>query len=328
MRENTVFRLSSLSKPYVTAAAMHLIEDGELSLDEPVVNWLSDFHPKLADGSRPTITIRHLLTHTAGLGYTLMEGPDGEYRRLRIASGLGGEKVTLSENMRRLGQAALLAAPGSQWIYSMSIDVLGAVIERVTNESLPNAIERIVLRPLELSDTGFYARHPARLAVPYGDGKPEPVRMAEGHQLAVPPVGFATYYPSTALDSTAYPSGGGGMVGTAGDFVSFLEVIRTGGAPILRHETVATMMTDQVGSWAQSQGPGWGFGFGWAVLVDPIAAVTPQSKGTIKWGGAYGHNWWIDPASRLTVVALTNTAFEGMWGKFTIDMRDYIYASL
>lgn len=328
MREDSLFRLSSISKPYVTAAAMQLVERGAMSIDDPVTRWLPDFRPQLADGARPIITIRQLLTHTSGLGYTLTEKPGGEYHRLRVASGLGGDKVTLTENMRRLGQTTLLAKPGTQWIYSMSTDVLGAVIAAVTGESLPAAVDRNLLRPLGLHDTAFHAKDPTRLAVAYGDGKPEPVRMADGHELKVPPEGVATYHPSHALDPDGYPSGGGGMVGTSGDFVRFLEAVRSGGAPILKADTVATMMMDQVGPQAMSQGPGWGFGYGWAVLDDSEAAATPQAKGTIKWGGAYGHNWWIDSTNRLTVVALTNTAFEGMWGRYTIDVRDAIYAEL
>jgi len=84
-------------------------------------------------------------------------------------------------------------------------------------------------------------------------------------------------------------------------------------------------MADQVGPQAQTQGPGWGFGYGWAVLADPGPAGTPQAKGTIQWGGAYGHSWFVDPANGLTVVALTNTAFEGMSGDFPRQIRDAVY---
>jgi CubicO group peptidase (beta-lactamase class C family) len=97
------------------------------------------------------------------------------------------------------------------------------------------------------------------------------------------------------------------MAGTAPDVLTFLEAIRKGGSPILKPETVRQMMADQVGPQAQTQGSGWGFGFGWAVLADPRLTGTPQAKGTIQWGGAYGHSWFVDPASGLTVVALTNT---------------------
>jgi CubicO group peptidase (beta-lactamase class C family) len=181
-----------------------------------------------------------------------------------------------------------------------------------------------VTKPLGLADTGFVARDPARLAVAYVNAQPVPTRMTENMEvsLGATAVRFA---PSRATDKTAFPSGGAGMVGTAGDVLTFLETLRTGGAPILEPATVATMMKDQVGVQGATQGPGWGFGYGWAVLDDPAAAKTPQGAGTIQWGGVYGHSWFVDPKNRLTVVALTNTAFEGMNGAFTTQLRDAVY---
>ncbi|WP_343213934.1 serine hydrolase domain-containing protein [Ensifer oleiphilus] len=113
---------------------------------------------------------------------------------------------------------------------------------------------------------------------------------------------------------------------SSNDRLTFLEASRKGGGPLLSPKTVRTMMQDQTGPKAGTQGPRWGFGYGWAVLVDPAAAGTPHSKGTIQWGGAYGHDWFVDPVENITVVVLTNTAFEGMWGQFTRDVRDAIYA--
>ncbi len=106
-----------------------------------------------------------------------------------------------------------------------------------------------------------------------------------------------------------------------------LEAIRTGGKPILKAATAASMMHNQIGS-LTGRPPGVGFGFGGAVVVDPAAAHTPQSPGTWEWGGVYGHSWFVDPERKLTVVAFTNTALEGMWGKFTTDLRDVVYATL
>ena len=109
------------------------------------------------------------------------------------------------------------------------------------------------------------------------------------------------------------------------DVWRFLECTRKGGGPILGGSAVDAMATDQVGAQAQTQGPGWGFGYGWAVLVDHAAARTPQSGGTLQWGGAYGHSWFVDRQRGLTVVALTNTAFEGMSGAFPTEIRDAVY---
>jgi CubicO group peptidase (beta-lactamase class C family) len=118
------------------------------------------------------------------------------------------------------------------------------------------------------------------------------------------------------------------MVGTADDMLRFFEAMRTDGGGILKPETLAEMRRDRIGASAQSDGPGWGFGLGWAVLADPAADASPQAPGTLQWGGAYGHNWFIDPANGLTVLTLTNTALEGMWGQFKTDIRKAAYADI
>lgn len=325
MREDTIFRLASVSKPLVSAAVMTLVEEGRLRLDEPVTGFLPDFRPQLADGRAPAITIGHLLSHAAGLSYGFFEPEDSRYKTLAVSDGLDiVPGLTLDANLRRLSRTTLAFPPGSNWRYSLSIDVLGAVIEKVTGQTLAQAVAERVTGPLGLEDTGFAVTDPARLGAAYADGRPAPSRMTDNE--LVPFAGNAVRFaPGRALDPTAYPSGGAGMVGTAGDVLRFLEAIRTGGGPILKPETVEMMMADQVGVQAQTQGPGWGFGFGWAVLDDPAPTKTPQAAGTIQWGGAYGHSWFVDPASRLTVVALTNTAFEGMSGAYTIEIRDAVY---
>jgi CubicO group peptidase (beta-lactamase class C family) len=322
MDEHLVFRLASLTKPIVTAAAMHLVEAGKISLDDPVTRYLPDFRPALADGRRPTITLEHLLTHTSGLGYRFLEAPDGTYAQLGISDGLDLPGFDLDENMRRLASAPLAFAPGTGWRYSLGLDVIGAVLQQVTGETLPKIVERYVTAPLSMADTAFTAAAPDRLVKPYLDGDPEPVAMVDGS------VNGAIFAPSRALDPSAYPSGGAGMVGSPGDMLRFFEAMRTGGSGILSPDTLATMMRDRVGGQAQSDGPGWGFGLGWAVLADPKGEASPQAPGTLQWGGAYGNNWFVDPANRLTVVAMTNTALEGMWGRFKFDIRHAVYADL
>ena len=115
------------------------------------------------------------------------------------------------------------------------------------------------------------------------------------------------------------------MAGTAGDVLTFLETLRAGG--LLQPQTMSSMFQVQAATREQAEGPGWEFGFGGAVLVDPKATGTPQARGTLQWNGAHGHKWFIDPANDVTVVALTNTAFEGMIGRFTVDIRNAIYGA-
>ena len=322
MQQNCIFLLSSIAKPIVTAAALRLVEDGRISLDDSVQRWLPEFTPRLPDGRVPDITIRHLLTHSAGLTYVFIEPDDGPYHRLRISNGFDCTDADLDEIVRRIAAAPLSYEPGSGWGYSMAIDVLGAVIEKADVRPLPQAVAELVLDGLGMKDTGFTIVDPSRLVAHYADGQPEPRRMSNDDRVNFfgRPVAFC---PARLLDAKAFPSGGAGMAGTAADVLTFLESLRAGG--LLQPQTVSDMFKVQASTRGQAEGPGWEFGFGGAVLVDPGAAGTPQAAGTLQWNGAYGHKWFVDRANELTVVALTNTAFEGMIGRFTVDVRNAVY---
>lgn len=324
MTEDALFRFSSVTKPFVSAAVMRLVEQGKIKLDAPVTTYLPDFKPKLADGTTPVITIRQLLTHTAGLTYGLAEGPSHPYHTLGVSDGIDLSGISLDENVRRIGKAPLAFAPGSRWRYSVAIDVLGDVVEKAAGKPLPEVVAETVTLPLGLRDTGFVAKVPSRLATPYANAQPAPTRMTDNQDVPIGPTAVR-FAPSRALRADEFPSGGAGMVGSAGDVLKLLEAIRKGGAPILKPATVAEMTKDQVGQQAATQGPGWGFGYGWAVLDAPAVAKTLQGAGTIAWGGVYGHNWFVDRKNGLTVVLMSNTAFEGMNGQVTRELREAVY---
>ena len=322
MQKDAIFLLASVSKPIVTAAALRLVENGRIGLGDSVRRWLPEFEPRLDDGRAPDITIHHLLTHSAGLTYVFMEPAGGAYHRLRISNGFDRTDADLEEIVRRIAAAPLAYEPGAGWGYSMAIDVLGAVIEKATLQPLPHAVAELVLNPLDMKDSRFAVVDPRRLVAHYADGKPEPRRLADDDHVDF----FGTavdFSPVRLFDPRAFPSGGAGMAGTASDVLKFLEALRAGG--LLESQTRRDMFTVQARAHDQADGPGWDFGFGGAVLVDPKAAGTPQSPGTLQWNGAYGHKWFIDPANDLTVVALTNTTFEGMVGRFTADVRHAVY---
>jgi CubicO group peptidase (beta-lactamase class C family) len=323
MQEDDIFLLASIAKPIVTAAALRLIENGRISVGDPVRRWLPEFRPRLADGRVPEITIHHLLTHSAGLTYVFIEPDDGPYHRLRVSSGFDRTDIAdLDEFVRRISAAPLTYEPGSGWGYSNAIDVLGAVIEQASRQPLPRAVAELVLDPLNMKDTAFAVVDPRRLVAQYADGQPQPRRMADDDEASFfgRPVAFSLV---RLLEQAAFPSGGSGVAGTASDVLTFLEAVRTGG--LLRAQTRNAMFTVQARTQGQAEGPGWEFGYGGAVLVDPKAADTPQAPGTLQWNGACGHKWFIDPANELTVVALTNTAFEGMIGRFPADVRNAVY---
>jgi CubicO group peptidase (beta-lactamase class C family) len=319
MTEDTIFRMASLTKPIVTAAALALIEDGIIGLEDPVTRWLPDFQP-LYEGKAPAITIRQLLTHTAGLSYGFMQPDDGPYLRLRVSDGMDQPGLSFGAQLGRVVEAGLIYPPGAAWLYSVGMDVLGAVIEQATGKSLPQVVAERVAARLKMADTGFTVTDPGRLAVPYADGSP-PVEMGETCTVPFAELSGIRFAPGRAFDAGSFPSGGAGMVGTAPEFLSFLEAIRTGGGGVVSAESARQMMTSQTGDLAiVTNGPGWGFGFGGAVLLDPALANSAHSKGVWQWGGVYGHSWFVDPARALSVVIMTNTAIEGMNGTFTTDV--------
>ncbi|MFJ6322356.1 MULTISPECIES: serine hydrolase domain-containing protein [unclassified Rhizobium] len=327
IREDAIFRLASVTKPIVTIAAMRLVEQGRIGLDDPITKWLPDFRPRLADGTEAVIRIRHLLSHTSGLGYTFAEEQDGPYHRAGVSDGLDTPGRSVAENLQRLASAPLIFAPGEDWRYSLAMDVLGGIVEKETGRVLGEAVAELVMQPLGLSDTAFSVEDRSRLTANYVNGDPQPLRMEDGTLVPILD-GVIRFAPDRIFDPASYHSGGAGMAGTASDVLAILDAIRKGGAPLLSPDTVKTMMTDQAGGHMQAQQAGFGFGFGWSVVIDPVEGQVPFSAGTIKWGGVYGHSWFVDPKKGLTVVALTNTALEGMWGQFTTDLAKAVYAAL
>lgn len=330
MAPDAVFRLASVSKPIVSTAALALVAQGRLDLDAGIERWLPEFQPRLADGSVARVTARQLLSHTAGLGYRFFEADaDGTYSRAGVSDGMDAAGISLGENLRRLASVPLLYAPGTAWGYSLATDVLGALIERIHGTALGEAVRHLVTGPLGMADTGFVAPDAQRVATAYVNDTPQPHRLAEGEVVPAfeSTVGIA-YSPARIFDAQAFASGGAGMAGTAGDFLRLLEVLRQGGGALLPHELVEEMGRDQTHGLELPNAPGCGFGLGFSVLRDARLAASPESVGTWRWGGAYGHAWFVDRALGLSAVAFTNTLYEGMSGRFVTDLRDAVYGAV
>ncbi|MCL5501630.1 beta-lactamase family protein [Escherichia coli] len=330
MTLNTRFRLASVSKPIVTTAAMVLVQQGKLHLDDAVTRYLPEFTPPLPDGGQATITLRQLMSHSAGLGYRFLEEDmNGPYARAGVSDGMDASGVTLEENVRRIATVPLLYAPGTAWGYSLAIDVLGAIIAKVEGQPLDIAVKTLVTGPLAMDSTGFALSPDQAVATAYVNDKPEPHPLQEG-EFAAPfenTVGIC-YSPSRVYNRQAYPSGGAGMVGTVADVMRLLETLRSGGGSLLAPEWVAEMGRDQIAPHELADAPGTGFGLGFSVLRDPLKAASPESPGTWRWGGAYGHAWFVDREQALSVVAFSNTLYEGMSGQFVTDLRDAVYQGL
>jgi CubicO group peptidase (beta-lactamase class C family) len=323
MRVDSIFRFASLTKPIVSVAAVALLDRKLLDLEDPVVKFIPSFRPKLPDGREPLITIRHLLTHTAGLTYKLFEPGEGPYHRNNVSDGMDQPGLSVEENLARITSAGLLYEPGTAWGYSIATDVLGEVLARAADTPLAALLRDLVTGPAAMRDTGFTVVEPQRLVRQYADGSSAPVRMS-AHQLVPFQAGALSFAPDRLFNPKSYPSGGGGLVGTAGDFLSFLETMRNGGAPILTAQGMALLTNNAIGKMSLFL-PGWKFGVGWALLDDPSQTGTPQSRGSWTWGGVYGNLWFVDPSEGLSVVILTNTSVAGMVGALPDAVRDAVY---
>ena len=314
MEMDAIFRLSSLTKPIVAATALALVDAGKLRLADRAADYFPGFAPE--------ITVHHLLTHTSGLSSASI------LSEAEQAAGVNRWHLGTDEIMSRLAAQKLLFAPGTGWAYGPGIDVLGAIAGQIVGGTPEDAIRRYVADPLGMKDTRFTVSDPNRLAAAYADGPDGAVLMDDPHHLTNPWGGITTYDPGRIFDARAFQSGGGGMAGTAGDFMALLEMLRTGGGAVLKPETVEMALANQTRQLPHAQGPGWQFSYVGAWLDDPKLADTPAPRGTNRWGGIYGHNWFIDSENELTVLSMSNTGLEGSDGAYVGEVRDAVYAAL
>jgi CubicO group peptidase (beta-lactamase class C family) len=300
MREDTIFRLASMTKPVVSIAALALVDQGKLSLDDRVSKWLPEFRPKF-EGKEGAITVRHLITHTSGLSYKFIEKPDSPYHKANVSDALAEPGMTMAEFLKRLGSVPLIYEPGTSWRYSLSVDVLGEVIARAGGAPLPEVVKQLVLDPVGMTDTAFTMPRSERIAWPYAGGKP-PIRMTEPYDR-VRGASRVRFSPDRLYDPASFPSGGAGLAGTAADYVRFAEALRT--HSILRDATHRDFVKDQIGKDVDA---GMAFGLGVGIITDPDAGKTKRKKGAYGWAGIYGTEFWVDPEAKLSVVVLTNVA--------------------
>jgi CubicO group peptidase (beta-lactamase class C family) len=316
MTTDTMFRIASQTKALTSVAILALMEEGELSLTSPVSQFIPGFAKTTVaiksdagittEPARRPITIKDLLTHTAGISY----GTDATVAAIYEAKGLGpaagfgwytaDKDEGTCDTMDRLATLPFVAQPGESFVYGYNTDILGCVVERVSKMPFDKFIETRITAPLGMKDTGFFLPldRRARLATVYSsvaDGTivraPEGAR-GQGHYLEGPRKNF---------------SGGAGLLSTARDYARFLEMIRNGGildgTRILAPRTVALMTTNQLGTLRTTPGLGFGLGF---ETIDRYGASGLSSVGAFGWGGAYGSSYRVDPDARLVMVLMLN----------------------
>ena len=320
--DDTIVRIYSMTKPLVSAAIMMLYEEGRFQLDDPISRFLPCFAgQRVFVGARGggggaalatvpaerDINFRDLLTHTSGLTYGFLEATpvDALYR----AEGIDFQTsdTSLGELVRRAAALPLLEQPGRAWNYSIATDVLGHLVEVISGRDLATFLTERILTPLGMSDTGFHvpADKLPRFAANYARGR-------RGLRLIDDPVS------SRFASSGPLCSGGGGLCGTAGDYLRFCRMMLGGGeldgVRLLGRKTVALMTANHLGRdmaamgqlrFSESTCEGIGFGLGFSVMLDPARAQILGSPGEYAWGGAASTAFWIDPAESMIVVLLT-----------------------
>jgi CubicO group peptidase (beta-lactamase class C family) len=322
MRRDTIFRIASMTKPITAAAAMMLVDEGRVALDDPVERWL----PELADrrvlraigrplddtvpAARP-ITLHDLLTFTFGLG-AVMAKPgsfpiQSAMSELGVAPGSEQVAVPPDEYMRRIGTLPLMYQPGEKWMYHTGADVLAVLIARIAAKPLDDVLRDRIFAPLGMRDTGFHVPAAAidRLATCYGRDAAGALQIwdpARGGQYAQPPV-----FPSE-------------LVSTADDFLGFARMLLRNGAHaggrLLAPKSTALMMTDHLTAEQKAASPffpgfwdtkGWGFGGAVVTRRDPTGA----HPGSYGWAGGFGTNFIVDPAADLVAILLVQRLMRG-----------------
>ncbi|HVT96157.1 MAG TPA: serine hydrolase domain-containing protein, partial [Acidobacteriaceae bacterium] len=327
MTKDTIFRDYSMTKPVTGVAMMILYEQGKWLPWDPIAKYLPEFaNLKVFDGFSPdgkmvladpvhAPTMAELMSHSAGFSYGSGHGPvDALYGEVKPM-----QATNLQEFVERMAKLPLNYQPGKAWMYSASMDIEGAIVEKLSGQTLPEFMRTHIFEPLGMKDAGFYvpAEKRARFATNY--------RADENEKLTVTQAGSP---PNDYTAEPGMPSGGGGLVSTPEDYYRFAQMLANGGeldgtcrpgeracapARILSPQTVKLMTSNHLpaelltGHWGIGQHimrPGFGYGFNCAVVFDPGAAGLPDGKGTFFWDGAAGTWFWVDPTNDVVFVGM------------------------
>jgi CubicO group peptidase (beta-lactamase class C family) len=313
MQKDSIFRIYSMSKPITGVAMMMLFEEGKWQLNDPVAKYIPEFaklkvystdangNVVMKDQNHP-VTMRELMSHSGGFTYGFFSQTAVD--KLQIEADLLNPNNTLDEFIKRVAKLPLNAQPGTEWHYSISVDIQGYIVQKLSGMPFEDFLDKRIFKPLGMSDTGFYVPKEklGRFAEFYSydnDGKLHAVGVREGlnHDFAAKP---------------ALSSGGGGLVSTATDYMRFCQMLLNGGqldgVRILSPLTVELMRTNVLAPSVPILAPGAGFGLDFAIYTDPVAAGGYYGKGSYWWGGAAGTWFWIDPVNDLIVVGMIQQA--------------------
>ena len=316
MTRDTLFRIASMTKPVTSVAALMLMEEGKLRLDDPITKWLPEFADMrvLKDAAGPVddtypaprdITVEDLMTHRSGLAYAFTStGPIGQLYENTLGPPLGGE-MTPDEWLKRIGSLPLSYPPGERFHYSHATEVLGYLVARIEGKPLGQVLKDRIFAPLGMRDTDFWCPPEKR-------GRMAKLYRQDPETGALQDASFPHVDTQPALEP-----GGGGLISTADDYLMFARMLlgkgEVDGVRLLKPQTVDLMLENRLTE-AQRQVPfmglpfwmGQGFGLGVSMILDPQAQAWagPSSNGAFSWPGAFGTWWRADPKEDLIAIYL------------------------
>ena len=351
VRDDTIFRIYSMTKPITSVAFMMLFEEGRVALDEPVHKYIPEWKNLgvFVAGTSPSFLARptsrpmqivDLLRHTSGLTYGIQQrsNVDAAYREKKIA-----EAGTLQGMVEELAQIPLEFSPGEAWNYSVSADVLGYLIGKISGRPFEQFLKERIFDPLGMADTGFYvpSAKAARFAACYSADPPgklmfRPTERKGTLTLLDDPT------KSAYLSPPSFVSGGGGLVSTASDYLTYCRALinggELGGTRLLGPKTLQLMTSNHLpggvdlpalsrSMFSEATNSGIGFGLGFAVTMDPAKALLPGSAGEYFWGGAAGTAFWVDPAEELIAIFMTQLMPSSAY-PIRRELRTLVYAAI
>ncbi len=349
MADDAIFRIYSMTKPITSVALMQLYERGYFQLNDPVYRFFPEWRNQrvwisgegddmVLERPRRPVSMRDMLCHTGGLTYgdalAQIGAPstglavDKIYAREKVRR---GHDETLTSFMEKLGRVPLLYQPGERWMYSLSTDVCGALVEKISGQRFDRYLAENIFEPLGMDDTGFFVPPPKldRFSANYRRGPDKQVKLLDDPAT------------STYRQEPTFFSGGGGLVSTTSDYLRFCEMLRRGGeldgARILGPRTIALMhrnhlkdgaeLTEMaIDTFSETANDGVGFGLGFAMTLDSVRAGN-LGQGDYYWGGAASTIFWVDPVEDMVVVFMVQIMPSGLFN-FRGQLKSLVYSSI
>ena len=338
MDKNSIFRIASQTKAITSTAILMLFEEGKIRLDDPISAYIPEFSKpqvlvsfRYADSSytsRPSsrpITIRHLLTHTSGLGYGVIDGDERMkmiYHKAGVVDLFTTEKITIEESVKRLAKLPLHHDPGTKYTYSEGLDVLGYLVEIVSGKPFDVFLKERIFDPLGMNDTRFY------LNEAQGNRLVEVHTYQDGKWKEFPITFYDPAYPKSGAKT--FFSGGAGLSSTAEDYAKFLQMYLNGGIydgrRLLSPLTIQTAMQNQVGDlWNADKHYGLAFG---VVTTKGVAQGGLGSAGTFDWGGYFNTQYFADPQNQVIGLLFKQTSGAGNGDQTSWKFRQMVFSAV